>query len=143
MSYEILSKIHSPADVKALPDDQIPALCEEIREKLIDVVSVNGGHLSSNLGVVELTVLLHRVFDCPEDSIVFDVGHQCYTHKMLTGRYDRIDTIRREGGLSGFPKRKESPCDAFNAAMPAPLSPPPSVSARQRSCRATIPIPSP
>lgn len=115
MSYEILSKIHSPADVKALPDDQIPALCEEIREKLIDVVSVNGGHLSSNLGVVELTVLLHRVFDCPEDSIVFDVGHQCYTHKMLTGRYDRIDTIRREGGLSGFPKRKESPCDAFNA----------------------------
>ncbi len=115
MSYELLSKIHSPADVKALPDDQIPALCEEIREKLIDVVSVNGGHLSSNLGVVELTVLLHRVFNCPEDSIVFDVGHQCYTHKMLTGRYDRIDTIRREGGLSGFPKRKESPCDAFNA----------------------------
>ncbi len=115
MSYELLSKIHSPADVKALSDDQIPALCEEIREKLIDVVSVNGGHLSSNLGVVELTVVLHRVFNCPEDSIVFDVGHQCYTHKMLTGRYDRIDTIRREDGLSGFPKRKESPCDAFNA----------------------------
>ena len=115
MSYELLSKIKSPADVKALPDDQVPALCEEIREKLIDVVSVNGGHLSSNLGVVELTVVLHRVFDCPRDSIVFDVGHQCYTHKMLTGRYERIDTIRREGGLSGFPKRKESPCDAFNA----------------------------
>ncbi len=115
MSYEILSKIHSPDDLKALPDDQIPALCEEIREKLIDVVSVNGGHLSSNLGVVELTVVLHRVFHCPGDSIVFDVGHQCYTHKMLTGRYDRIDTIRREGGLSGFPKRNESPCDAFNA----------------------------
>ena len=115
MSDQLLSQIHSPADLKALPDDQIPALCEEIREKLIDVVSVNGGHLSSNLGVVELTVLLHRVFNCPEDSIVFDVGHQCYTHKMLTGRYDRIDTIRREGGLSGFPKRKESPCDAFNA----------------------------
>lgn len=115
MSYELLSKIKSPADVKALPDDQVPALCEEIREKLIDVVSVNGGHLSSNLGVVELTVVLHRVFNCPEDSIVFDVGHQCYAHKMLTGRYDRIDTIRREGGLSGFPKRKESPCDAFNA----------------------------
>lgn len=115
MSYELLSKIQSPADVKALSEDQIPALCDEIREKLIDVVSVNGGHLSSNLGVVELTVVLHRVFDCPRDSIVFDVGHQCYTHKMLTGRYDRIDTIRREGGLSGFPKRKESPCDAFNA----------------------------
>ena len=115
MSYELLSKIHSPADVKALSDDQIPELCKEIREKLNDVVSVNGGHLSSNLGVVELTVVLHRVFNCPEDSIVFDVGHQCYAHKMLTGRYDRIDTIRREGGLSGFPKRKESPCDAFNA----------------------------
>ncbi|MBQ7217953.1 MAG: 1-deoxy-D-xylulose-5-phosphate synthase [Ruminococcus sp.] len=115
MSYELLSKIKSPADVKAIPEDQIPALCDEIREKLIDVVSVNGGHLSSNLGVVELTVVLHRVFDCPRDSIVFDVGHQCYTHKMLTGRYDRIDTIRQEGGISGFPKRKESPCDAFNA----------------------------
>ena len=115
MNYEILSKIESPADVKALNSEQIAALCTEIREKLIDVVSVNGGHLSSNLGVVELTVALHRVFDCPSDSIVFDVGHQSYTHKMLTGRYDRIDTIRRKDGLSGFPKRSESPCDAFNA----------------------------
>ena len=115
MNYEILSTIESPADVKALSDEQITALCDEIREKLIDVVSVNGGHLSSNLGIVELTVALHRVFDCPRDSIVFDVGHQSYTHKMLTGRYDRIDTIRRRGGLSGFPKRSESSCDAFNA----------------------------
>jgi len=115
MSYELLSTIKSPADVKALSDEQITALCTEIREKLIDIVSVNGGHLSSNLGTVELTVALHRVFDCPRDSIIFDVGHQSYTHKMLTGRYDRIDTIRCEGGLSGFPKRSESPCDAFNA----------------------------
>jgi 1-deoxy-D-xylulose-5-phosphate synthase len=115
MSYDILSTIKSPDDVKALSDEQAAALCSEIREKLIDVVSVNGGHLSSNLGVVELTVALHRVFNCPLDSIVFDVGHQAYAHKMLTGRYDRIDTIRREGGLSGFPKRAESPCDAFNA----------------------------
>ena len=115
MSYEILSKIQSPADVKALSGDQLEQLCAEIREKLIDVISVNGGHLSSNLGVVELTVALHRVFDCPSDSVVFDVGHQSYTHKMLTGRYDAIDTIRREGGLSGFPKRGESDCDAFNA----------------------------
>lgn len=115
MSYEILSKIESPADIKALSVEQLAQLCDEIREKLIDVVSVNGGHLSSNLGVVELTVALHRVFDCPSDSMVFDVGHQSYTHKMLTGRYDRIDTIRREGGLSGFPKRSESECDAFNA----------------------------
>lgn len=115
MSYEILEKIKSPGDVKALDEEQLGELCEEIRGKLIDIVSVNGGHLSSNLGVVELTVALHRVFDCPSDSIVFDVGHQSYTHKMLTGRYDRIDTIRREGGLSGFPKRSESDCDAFNA----------------------------
>ena len=115
MNYEILSTIQSSADVKALSGEQIPQLCEEIREKLIDVVSVNGGHLSSNLGIVELTVALHRVFDCPPDSIVFDVGHQSYTHKMLTGRYDRIDTIRRKDGLSGFPKRSESPADAFIA----------------------------
>lgn len=115
MAYEILSKIESPADVKALSEQQLTQLCSEIREKLIDVVSVNGGHLSSNLGVVELTVALHRVFNCPDDSVVFDVGHQSYTHKMLTGRYDAIDTIRREGGLSGFPKRSESDYDAFNA----------------------------
>ena len=115
MSYEILSTIKSPADVKALSNEQISQLCAEIREKLIDIVSINGGHLSSNLGVVELTVALHKVFDCPRDSVVFDVGHQSYTHKMLTGRYDAIDTIRREGGLSGFPKRSESNCDAFNA----------------------------
>lgn len=115
MPYDILSTIKSPDDVKRLSDEQVTALCEEIREKLIDIVSVNGGHLSSNLGTVELTVALHRVFDCPDDSIVFDVGHQSYTHKMLTGRYDRIDTIRRKDGLSGFPKRSESPCDAFNA----------------------------
>lgn len=115
MSYEILPTIQSPSDLKALSPEQITQLCDEIREKLIDVVSVNGGHLSSNLGVVELTVALHRAFDCPRDSIVFDVGHQSYTHKMLTGRYGRIDTIRREGGLSGFPKRSESDCDAFNA----------------------------
>ena len=115
MSYEILSKIESPADVKALSSEQLEGLCSEIREKLIDVVSVNGGHLSSNLGVVELTVALHRVFDCPADSVVFDVGHQSYTHKMLTGRYNAIDTIRCEGGLSGFPKRSESEYDAFNA----------------------------
>lgn len=115
MSYEILPTIKSPADVKRLSGEQTEQLCAEIRAKLIDIVSVNGGHLSSNLGAVELTVALHRVFDCPSDSIVFDVGHQSYTHKMLTGRYDRIGTIRREGGLSGFPKRSESDCDAFNA----------------------------
>ena len=115
MEYTILPTIESPQDLKKLSDEELTRLCEEIREKLIDVVSVNGGHLSSNLGVVELTVALHKAFDCPRDSIVFDVGHQCYTHKMLTGRYADIDTIRKEGGLSGFPKTSESSFDAFNA----------------------------
>ncbi len=115
MSYEILATIESSDDVKRLSEEEIKKLCDEIREKLIDTVSVNGGHLSPNLGVVELTVAMHRVFDCPKDSIVFDVGHQCYTHKMLTGRFSKIDTIRKYGGISGFPKRFESDADAFNA----------------------------
>ncbi len=115
MSYEILSTIKSPEDIKHFDDKTLKKLCEEIREKIIDTVSVNGGHLSPNLGVVELTVMLHYVFDCPVDSIVWDVGHQCYTHKMLTGRYKDIHTIRTENGVSGFPKRSESEYDAFNA----------------------------
>ncbi|MBQ4129536.1 MAG: 1-deoxy-D-xylulose-5-phosphate synthase [Ruminococcus sp.] len=115
MSNEILSTIKSPQDLKSLDEKALVKLCEEIREKIIDTVSVNGGHLSPNLGVVELTVMLHYIFNCPEDSIVWDVGHQCYTHKMLTGRYSDINTIRTEGGLSGFPKRSESEYDAFNA----------------------------
>lgn len=113
--YRILSTIKSPADLKKLSDEEIKELCEEIREKLIEVVSVNGGHLASNLGIVELTVALHKHFNCPKDSIVWDVGHQSYVHKMLTGRYDTIDTIRKKDGLAGFPKRSESEYDAFNA----------------------------
>ena len=115
MSNEILSTIKSPQDVKNLDNDSLKLLCKEIREKIIRTVSDNGGHLSPNLGVVELTVMLHHIFDSPSDSIVWDVGHQCYTHKMLTGRYDSINTIRTENGLSGFPKRSESMHDAFNA----------------------------
>ncbi|MDO4747741.1 MAG: 1-deoxy-D-xylulose-5-phosphate synthase [Eubacteriales bacterium] len=115
MSNEILSTIKSPQDLKKLDEATLTKLCEEIRTQIIDIVSVNGGHLSPNLGVVELTVMLHYVFDCPSDSIVWDVGHQCYTHKMLTGRYDVINTIRAEDGISGFPKRNESEYDAFNA----------------------------
>lgn len=114
-NYPMLENIKSPDDLKKLQVSELPALCEEIRRKLIHTVSENGGHLAPNLGVVELTVAMHYVFDCPRDSIVWDVGHQCYTHKMLTGRYDRIDTIRRTGGLSGFPRRYESECDAFGA----------------------------
>ncbi len=112
--YNILSHINSPEDLRKLPKEQLNDLCEEIRHKLIEVVSVNGGHLAPNLGVVELTVSLHRSFRAPYDSIVWDVGHQAYTHKMLTGRFNQIDTIRTKGGLSGFPKRNESKYDDFN-----------------------------
>lgn len=109
--YELLSKIKSPHDVKKLNDEQLEKLCTEIREKLVETVSVNGGHLSPNLGVVELTVALERSFNLPKDSIVWDVGHQAYTHKLLTGRYEQFDTIRKKGGISGFPKRAESKYD--------------------------------
>ena len=108
--YELLSKIKSPADVKRLDEKDLAKLCSEIREKLIETVSLNGGHLSPNLGVVELTVALHRTFNLPKDSIVWDVGHQAYTHKILTGRKEQFATLRKTGGLSGFPKRKESDC---------------------------------
>ena len=112
--YEILDTIQSPADVKALNSAQLEQLTSEIRAFLIDSISKMGGHLASNLGVVELTLALHRVFDMPQDKVVFDVGHQSYVHKILTGRKDRFDTLRREGGLAGFPKTSESEYDCFN-----------------------------
>ena len=112
--YPLLSTIKSSHDVKRIADSDIDALCAEIREKLIEVVAVNGGHLSPNLGVVELTVAMHRVFDFPKDSVVWDVGHQSYTHKLLTGRYDKFDTLRLKDGISGFPKTEESIYDDFN-----------------------------
>ena len=115
--YELLSKIKSPADVKRLDEKDLAKLCSEIREKLIETVSLNGGHLSPNLGVVELTVALHRTFNLPKDSIVWDVGHQCYTHKILTGRQDAFDSLRQYGGMSGFPKRGESECDAMDTGL--------------------------
>ena len=110
---ELLSSIQSPVDVKNLPFDRLQDLCGEIREELIEVISRNGGHLSSNLGVVELTVALHRVFESPKDQIVWDVGHQCYPHKLLTGRDGRFDTLRQENGLSGFCRPQESEHDPF------------------------------
>lgn len=112
MEYELLGRVNSPEDLKELDGSALSRLCEEIRDCIIKTVSKNGGHLSSNLGAVELTVALHRVFSCPEDSIVFDVGHQSYTHKLLTGRYEKFSTLRREGGISGFTRPDESPCDA-------------------------------
>lgn len=110
----ILSKIHSPKDLSRFSFAELAQLAGEIREEIVSTVSRNGGHLSSNLGVVELTIALHRVFSSPKDSIVWDVGHQCYTHKLLTGRSGQFSSLRKPGGLSGFPKRDESPYDAFN-----------------------------
>ncbi|MDR2535266.1 MAG: 1-deoxy-D-xylulose-5-phosphate synthase [Treponema sp.] len=110
----LLSQISEPGDLKKLSLSELNRLGTEIREIIVSTVSKNGGHLASNLGVVELTIALHRVFDSPEDKIVWDVGHQCYTHKLLTGRYAEFDTLRQFGGLAGFPKRTESIHDAFD-----------------------------
>lgn len=109
----LLKTIKSPKDLKKLPADQLPALADEIRQTMIETLSHTGGHLASNLGVVELTMAIHRVFSTPHDHIVWDVGHQCYVHKLLTGRADRFDTIRTDGGISGFPRPAESEHDAF------------------------------
>lgn len=111
----ILEKIQSPADVKALDADRLPQLCEELRAFLVEQISRSGGHLASNLGAVELTVALHRVFDTEKDRLVFDVGHQSYVHKALTGRRELFSTLRQLDGLSGFPKPYESVHDAFIA----------------------------
>jgi 1-deoxy-D-xylulose-5-phosphate synthase len=111
----LLDTINSPADVKKLPLDQLPVLAQEIRDELIAVLAKTGGHLGPNLGVVELTIALHRVFDTPTDSFVFDVSHQAYVHKLLTGRRDRFHTIRQAGGLNGFMLRTESEHDSFGA----------------------------
>ncbi|MGJ8653837.1 MAG: 1-deoxy-D-xylulose-5-phosphate synthase [Opitutaceae bacterium] len=112
----LLEKIKSPADVKALSEDALPQLAEEIRQRIISVTSKNGGHVGPNLGVVELTIALHRVFDTPEDRFCFDVAHQGYVHKLLTGRNDeRFDKLRQDDGLSGFLNRSESEHDAFGA----------------------------
>lgn len=110
----ILSKIRSPSDVKKVPEKELGALCDEIRKRIIETVAKNGGHLASNLGAVELTVALHRVFDSPSDAIIFDVSHQCYTHKLLTGRYSEFSSLRKHGGISGFTRRSESAHDYFD-----------------------------
>ena len=110
----ILEKINSASDIKKIPQDQLCELAAEIRAFLIENVSKSGGHLASNLGVVELTVALLRVFDPEFDRIIWDVGHQSYTYKLLTGRRDKFSSLRRLGGLSGFPKTSESKADAFN-----------------------------
>ena len=111
----MLEKINKPNDIHKIALADFPLLAEEIRQFLIESVSRTGGHLASNLGAVELTLALHNVLDLPQDRIIWDVGHQAYTHKILTGRKDGFAKLRQEGGMSGFPKRKESDCDAFDA----------------------------
>ena len=111
----ILEKIKKPNDIHKIPLADFEPLAEEIRDFLIQSVSRTGGHLASNLGVVELTLALHNVLDFPEDKLIWDVGHQAYTHKILTGRKDEFKNLRQEGGLSGFPKRSESDCDVYDA----------------------------
>jgi 1-deoxy-D-xylulose-5-phosphate synthase len=110
----LLDTINNPQELKKLPPELLPQLAQEIRETIISTVARTGGHLAPSLGVVELSIALHYVFDCPRDKIVWDVGHQAYAHKLLTGRQDRFHTLRQHGGLSGFPKRGESPYDAFD-----------------------------
>ena len=111
----LLERIQEPADLKAVPEAELPALAEEIRAFLVDQVSRTGGHLGPNLGVVELTMAIHRVFDSPRDAIVFDTGHQSYVHKLLTGRQD-FSGLRQQGGLSGYPSRAESAHDVVESS---------------------------
>ena len=110
----VLDKIEGPNDIKKLDMQELPELAEEIREFLIQRIAEHGGHLASNLGVVELTMALHLCFQLPEDKIIWDVGHQSYTHKLLTGRREGFGSLRKFKGMSGFPKRKESGCDSFD-----------------------------
>ncbi|WP_347243873.1 1-deoxy-D-xylulose-5-phosphate synthase N-terminal domain-containing protein, partial [Thermogutta sp.] len=109
----LLQTIDSPKDLKRLSVKELENLAKEIRRVIIETTACTGGHLAPNLGVVELTLALHYVFDAPNDRIVWDVGHQCYTHKLITGRRDRFHTLRQWQGISGFPKRDESRYDAF------------------------------
>ena len=113
-----LEKIKEPNDIKKIERANYEQLAAEIREFLIRKISVTGGHLGSNLGAVELTMALHLALDLPEDKIIWDVGHQSYTHKLLTGRKDGFENLRQFHGMSGFPKRKESSCDAFDTGTP-------------------------
>ena len=112
--YKILDRVNNTDDLKRLTMNEKKILAEDIRKLIIETVSENGGHLASNLGVVELTIALHSVFDTPKDKVIWDVGHQSYVHKILTGRKDKIHTLRKLDGLAGFPKTSESEYDCFN-----------------------------
>src|SRR3978361_763237 len=109
----LLATINTPADLKGINKEQLHEVCEELRQYIVDIVSVHGGHFGAALGVVELTVALHYLYNTPDDRLVWDVGHQCYPHKILTGRRDHISTIKKKDGLAPFPKREESAYDTF------------------------------
>ena len=151
MSYPLLERINAPGEIKNLPASDMPALCEEIRQFLIKSVSETGGHLSSNLGVVELTVALHRVLDFPQDKLLFDVGHQCYTHKLLTGRREGFAQLRRKTAFPAFPARGRAivmpllPATAVRRCQRPSASPAPKSSrtsrARSWSSLATVRLP--
>tara|TARA_B100000674_G_scaffold485950_1_gene493583 strand:- start:2356 stop:2988 length:633 start_codon:yes stop_codon:yes gene_type:complete len=115
-NYQFLNNINFPSDLKKIKEHELQKVADELRKETIDAVSETGGHLGASLGVVELSVALHYIFDTPKDKLIWDVGHQCYPHKILTGRKERIRTLRKGGGLSGFTKRKESEYDPFGAA---------------------------
>ena len=112
-NYPLLQKIQHPADLNSLSIEDLTALASEVRQYLVHSVAETGGHLGASLGTVELTIALHHIFNTPDDRIVWDVGHQTYPHKILTGRRDRMHTMRKKGGLAGFPKRSESHYDTF------------------------------
>lgn len=132
----LLDKVRIPADLRALDESELPQLASELRLELVDAVSRTGGHLGAGLGVVELTVALHYVFNTPDDRLIWDVGHQAYPHKILTGRRDRIRTLRQEGGLSGFTRRAESEYDPFGAAHSSTsISAGLGMTSRSRNCR--------
>lgn len=114
ISYSVLARVNDPADLRGLSVMELQKLAEEIRDLIISTVATTGGHLASSLGVVELTIALHYVFNTPQDRLIWDVGHQSYAHKIVTGRKEKFATLRQRGGLSGFPKRSESPYDTFN-----------------------------
>ena len=134
----VLEKINHPNDIKNLKKEELPLLADEIREFLIRTISESGGHLASNLGVVELTMAMHLVFDLPKDKMIWDVGHQAYTHKLLTGRRENFANLRKFGGMSGFPKRSESSCDSFDTGHSSTSYRQGLVMWRQEICREKI-----
>ncbi len=139
----LLAGVDSPADLKALDPAELPKLAAEIRDFLVEKVSRTGGHLGPNLGAVELTIALHRVFDSPQDRILFDTGHQAYVHKILTGRRDGFDNLRQTGGLSGYPSRSESEHDSSRTRTPRPRCPTPTGWPRPTRCAARSALSSP